>query len=280
MECEILFNFDYCIIHQSTLMILGVYWYFKFPDQLYDYKFFKFYPGYGGHADNPAELVARVQVENPSELTVKLNALKSHYKETSVHLNIGVNQLIISIGDYMLFDFHFQLALEIEELLIRENAIVIDSSAPFTSQSSRTFLPEKEKFKNIEHRFIQMTGSDFRKSNAENYSARIDCNLALQYKKDLIQDLKKICREENIHVFYYNDFDCKDHCNLMLFFGNGRQTKDSIQTIDINAFGAKVRKLTQNYPLHFGHFGSFKEYPLHGPNIELMSDDEYIINNR
>ncbi|WP_126651876.1 hypothetical protein [Chryseobacterium aureum] len=261
-------------------MILGVYWYFKFPDHLYDYKFFKFYPGYGGHADNPAELVAKVQVENLSELTVKLKALKSHYKDTSLHLNIGVNQLIISIGDYLLFDFHFQLALEIEELLIRENAIVIDSSAPFTSQSSRTFLPEKEKFKNIEHRFIQMVGSDFSQSNAENYAARIDCNLPLRYKQSLINDLAELCKDENLNVFYYNDFDFKDHCNLMLFFGNGRQTKDSIQTIDINAFGAKVRKLTQNYPLHFGHFGSFKEYPLQGPHTVLMVDEAYILNKK
>ncbi|QBJ86295.1 hypothetical protein DDI74_08520 [Chryseobacterium gleum] len=261
-------------------MILGVYWYFRFPENLYDFQFFKFYPGYGGHADNPAELAARVRVENTDDLILKLEELKAGFKETYLHLNINENQLIINIGDHMLFDFHFQFALEIEELLIRENAVLLDSGIPFTIQSSKSYPPEREKFRNIEHRFIQMVGSDFKKSNAEHYAARIDCNLPLQYKQDLINDLSHICREENLNVFYYNDFDFKDHCNLMLFFTNGRQKKDTLQKVDINSFGSKVRLLAQKYPLHFGHFGSFKEYPLQGPHTELMVDEEYIINKK
>ncbi|MCC3216405.1 hypothetical protein LIV57_14125 [Chryseobacterium sp. X308] len=261
-------------------MILGVYWYFKFPDHLYDFQFFKFSPGLGGHADTPAELTARVHVENTDGFVHKLEALKSDFKRTYLHLNIDDNQVIINIGGHMLFDFHFQFALEIEELLIRENAVSVDYSVPFTIQSTRSFPPEKEKFKNIEHRFIQMVGSDFRKSNAENYAARIDCNLPLQYKQVLINDLDRICREENIHVFYYNDFDYKNHCNLMLFFTNGRQKKETIQKVDINSFGRKVRQLSQKYPLHFGHFGSFKEYPLRGPHSVLMVDEEYIVNKK
>ncbi len=261
-------------------MILGVYWYFKFPDHLYNFQFFKFYPGYGGHADNPAELAARVQVENTNDFILKLEELKSDFKKTYLQLNIYENQLIINIGDYMLFDFHFQFALEIEALLIRESAVLLDSDVPFTIQSSKSFPPEKEEFKNIEHRFIQMVGSDFKENNAENYAARIDCNLPLQYKKSLIDGLAQICKEENFNVFYYNDFDFNDHCNLMLFFSNGRQKKESVQKVDINSFGRKVRLLTQKYPLHFGHFGSFKEYPLHGPHIELMVDKEYILNKK
>ncbi|PTT40677.1 hypothetical protein DBR28_05390 [Chryseobacterium sp. HMWF028] len=266
-------------INQSA-MILGVYWYFKFPDHLYDFQFFKFYPGYGGHADNPAELAARVQVENTDNFIRKLEELKTSFKQTYLHLNIDGNQLIINIGDYILFDFHFQFAKEIEELLISENAVLLDANLPFTIQSSKSYTPEREEFKNIEHRFIQMVGSDFRKSNAENYSVRIDCNLPLQYKKELIHNLVQICREENIHVFYYNDFDFKDHCNLMLFFSNGRQKKESVQKVDINSFGTKVRQLTQKYPLHFGHFGTFKEYSLQDPNVELMMDEEYILNKK
>ncbi|KAA2224267.1 hypothetical protein [Chryseobacterium sediminis] len=261
-------------------MILGTYWYFKFPDHLYDFRFFKFYPGYGGHADNSAELAARVQVENTGEFIRKLEKLKEDFKNTYLHLNINKNQLIINIGDYQLFDFHFQLAEEIEELLIREHAELLDSDIPFTIQSSKSYAPEREEFKNIEHRFIQMVGSDFKTNNAENYTIRIDCNLPLQYKKDFINDLTRVCREENINVFYYNDFDCKDHGNLMLFFSNGRQYKESIQKVDINSFGKKVRLLTQKFPLHFGHFGNFKEYPLHGPHVKLMVDEEYILNKK
>ncbi|TQM22748.1 hypothetical protein FB551_2468 [Chryseobacterium aquifrigidense] len=280
LECEILFKFDYCTIINQSSMILGVYWYFKFPSDLYDFQFFKFYPGYGGHADNPAELTARIQVEDIDDFIHQLEKLKSGFNRTYLHLNIDGIQMIITIGDYMLFDFHFQFALEVEELLIEKNAVLVDFSIPFTIQSTKNFPPEREEFKNIEHRFIQMVGSDFRKSNAENYAARIDCNLPLQYKHSLIDDLAQICREENLHVFYYNDFDFKDHCNLMLFFTNGRQRKDSCQKVDINSFGSKVRQLTQKYPLHFGHFGSFKEYPLHGPHAVLIADEEYILNQK
>ncbi|GEJ44489.1 hypothetical protein [Chryseobacterium sp. ON_d1] len=261
-------------------MILGVYWYFRFPNQLYDFQFFKFYPGYGGHADNPAELAARVRVENADDLIRKLEELKTDFKETYLQLNIDGNQLIINIGDHQLFDFHFQFAKEIEKLLILEHAVSLDTHVPFTVQSSKSYLPEREAFKNIEHRFIQMVGSDFKKNNAENYAVRIDCNLPLLYKHNLINDLVKICKEENFQVFYYNDFDFKDHCNLMLFFTNGRQKKESVQKVDINSFGSKVRRLTEKYPLHFGHFGSFKEYPLQGPHTELIVDEEYIINKK
>ncbi|TZF99656.1 hypothetical protein FW781_06930 (plasmid) [Chryseobacterium panacisoli] len=261
-------------------MILGVYWCFKFPDHLYDFTFFKFYPGYGGHADNPAELAARVQVENITDFLIKLEKLKTNFRQTHVQVNINGNQLIINIGDYLLFDYHFQLATEIEELLIRENALLLDSSIPFIIQFNKSYPPERDEFKSIEHRFIQMVGSDFKKNNAENYMVRIDCNLPLQHKQNLIHDLVQICQEENLNVFYYHDSDFNEHCNLMLFFSNGRQKKENIQQVDINSFGSKVRLLTQKYSLHFGHFGSFKEYPLQGPHVSLMLDKEYIVNKK
>lgn len=37
---------------------------------------------------------------------------------------------MISTGDHMLFDYNFQFAVEIEALLIRENAILLDSQTP------------------------------------------------------------------------------------------------------------------------------------------------------
>jgi len=261
-------------------MILGIYWYFKFPDHLYDFTFFKFYPGFDGHADTPAELATRVQVENTNDFLIKLEKLKANFRQTHLQVNINENQLIITIGDYQLFDFHFQFATEIEKLLICENALLLDSSIPFTIQFSKSYPPEKEKFESIEHRFIQMVGSDLKKSNAENYMVRIDCNLPSQHKQNLITDLVQICQEENLNVFYYNDFNFNDHCNLMLFFSNGRQKKENIQKVDINSFGSKFRQLAQKYPLHFGHFGSFKEYPLHGPHTILMVDEEYIIHKK
>ncbi|ROI06335.1 hypothetical protein EGI16_00055 [Chryseobacterium sp. G0240] len=258
-------------------MILGVYWYFKFPETLYHFRFFQFFEGHGGHADNPAELAARVQVNDLNSFIRKLEELKTRFKETYLHLNINENQVIISTGDYLLFDYYFQFAEEIEKLLILENAVLLDSRTPFKTISSKSYLPEREKFENIEHRFIQLVGSDFKGNNAENYSIRIDCNLPLAYKRDCFNELISICKEENIHVFYYHDFDFKDQSNLMLFFTNGRQYNNNIQTIRINSFGSKVRQLTQKFPLHFGHFGGFQYYPLNGPHVEMMIDPNYIL---
>ncbi|AZA99705.1 hypothetical protein EG359_08800 [Chryseobacterium joostei] len=261
-------------------MILGVYWYFKFPENLYHFKFFRFFEGYGGHADNDAELAARVQVSNIENLIRKLEELKLCFKRTYLSLAINENQLIISIGDHQLFDYHFQFAAEIEDLLIQENAKLLDSSVPFKAQLNKSYQPEKEVFENIEHRFIQIVGSELKKNNAENLSIRIDCNLPLADKKDFINHLIPICREENINVFYYKDHDFNNHCNLMLFFSNGRQSKDAIQAVHVNSFGNKIRQLSEKYPLHFGHFGGLNHYPQNEPHIELMVDEEYILSKK
>ncbi|MGH1518392.1 hypothetical protein [Chryseobacterium sp. JK1] len=259
-------------------MILGVYWYFKFPEDLYHFKFFNFFKGYGGHADNDAELIARVQVDHIEEVISKLETLKTQFKRTYLQLSSSENQLIISLGDHFLFDYYFQLAQEIEKLLILEKAIPLDSNVPFKAISNMLYRPEKETFESIEHRFIQMVGSNFKKHNAENYSIRIDCNLPLYDKKNLISDLTQICREENLHVFYYHDCDFKDHCNLMLLFTNGRQQNDSVQQVHINTFGSKIRQLTEKYlQLNFGHLEGLTYYPRNGPHVELMVDEEYII---
>ncbi|WP_347216484.1 hypothetical protein [Chryseobacterium sp.] len=259
-------------------MILGVYWYFKFPDNLYHFKFFKFFEGYGGHADNPAELIVRVQVDQPDNFIRKLEELKSQFKKAFLHLNINENQFIISIGGHQLFDFDFQFALQIEDLLIRENAIILDSGIPFKPISTKTYHVEEDNFGNNEHRFVQIVGSDFKKNNAENLSIRIDCNLPLGDKEFFINDLKSICQEENLNVFYYKDHDFNSHCNLMLFFSNGRQEGDSIQTVKLSSLGSKVRQLTQKYSAYFGHLEGMKYYPQNGPHIELMIDQEYILN--
>ncbi len=279
LECEILFNFDqYSILFIHPAMILGVYWYFKFPENLYHFKFFRFFQGYGGHSDNLAELKAKVQVNTIDSFLNKLEKIKAQFPHTYLYLSINEKQLIITIGDYYLFDYYFQLAAEIEDLLIEENAILLEERMSFEILSQKIYNAERKKPENTEHRFIQLTGSDFMLNNAEHLSIRIDCNLPVVHKRNFINDITLICREENISIFYYQDYDFKDQCNLMLFFTNGRQYKDDIQLVLINSFGSKIRHLAQKYPFHFGHFGGMKYYPLNGPHVELMTDESYILN--
>jgi hypothetical protein len=259
-------------------MILGVYWYFKFPENVYSFQFFRFFKGFGGHADNPAELEARVSVDHPENLIKKLGELHFRFKRLYLDIKINESQLLISTGDYTLFDEHFQFVSEIEQLLIHHNAVLAD--LPFEVKSSRRFSPERKNFETIEHSFLQITGSDFKKNNAENLSVRIDCNLPSANKKDLVNDLTRICTEENIHVFYYYHCNFKQHSNLMLFFSNGRQLENTVQNVDINTFGNKMRQLEQKYQLHFGHFGGMEYYPRNGPFVELITDEEYILNKK
>lgn len=259
-------------------MILGVYWYFKFPENLYSFHFFKFSQGLGGHANNPAELVAKVSVNHPENLLNKLKELHLRFSGSYLNIKVNENQCMISIGDYQLFDYHFQLVSEIEKLLIDENAVSLDIS--FEAKSTVNFTPEQKKFENIEYRFIQLTGSDFKKNNAENFSIRIDFNLPSAHKKDFINDLIEICIEENIHVLYYFDRDFYNHCNLMAFFTNGRQTENTVQQVAINSFGKKINHLNQKYPFHFGFFGGMERYPFNDPHPVLMIDEEYILNKK
>ncbi|SHM96132.1 hypothetical protein SAMN05444360_12353 [Chryseobacterium carnipullorum] len=256
-------------------MILGVYWYFKFPENLYRFQFFTFINGMGGHADNLAGLEARVLVKQPENLLKKLEELHLRFKRIYLDLKINGNQLLISTGDYTLFDEHFQFVSEIEQLLILSHAHLTET--PFEATSTRNFRPENKPYETIQHRFIQIIGSDFKKDNAENLSIRIDCNLPLSCKKDLINHLTLLCHEENIHVFYYYEKDFKSQCNLMLIFSNGRQMENAIQNVHIHSFGNKILQLTQKYPLHFGHFGGMDYYPLDGPFVQLIKDEEYIL---
>ncbi|WP_131368658.1 hypothetical protein [Chryseobacterium luteum] len=278
LECEIFFKFENRPLTNDTAMILGVYWYFKFPENLYRFQFFRFLKGFGGHADNPAELKAVVYINDPEHLIRELENLHLRFKNTYLDIKINENQLVISTSDYTLFDEHFQFVSEIEQLLIHNNAVLLD--LPFEVKSNRKFSPEKGNFETIEHKFIQITGSDFKKNNAENLSVRIDCHLPTVWKKDCIECLIQICSEENIHVFYYYEHDFGQTCNLMLFFTNGRQKQNAVQDVNINSLGDKINHLAQQYPLHFGHFGGMEHYPRNGPFVELITDEEYILNNK
>ncbi|KMQ67543.1 hypothetical protein ACM39_11750 [Chryseobacterium sp. FH2] len=264
-------------------MILGVYWYFKFPEGLYNFQYFKFLKGIGSRVNNLAELETKVSVNNIDQLLIKLENLKLNYSKAYLNVKINGNQLIINTGEYNLYDYHFQMISEIEQILQSEDTVLMDNEIRFETQLTKNLEADwNGKFDKKKHNFIQIIGSDFKKYNAENLSLRIDCNLPLISKKKFMIDLIQICREENIFVFYYNECEFENHINLMLFFSNGRQTKENIQIVNINSFGHKVELLTQKYNLKFGYTGEFKYYPSKGPHLQLIVDEEFIIshNNR
>jgi hypothetical protein len=108
---------------------------------------------------------------------------------------------------------------------------------------------------------------------------RIDCHISLSLKRNFIDDLTDACLQENISVFYYYDFEKDDFVNLMLFFTNGRQTKEHIQIVDINSFGNSVQNIAGKYSVEFKHKNGLDSYPVNGPKLQLMTDEEFIIAN-
>ncbi|WP_027385778.1 hypothetical protein [Chryseobacterium gregarium] len=259
-------------------MILGVYWYYKFPEGLYHFDFFRFLKGFGGHADNPAQLQASVSVSDTESFLLKITTLKSEYKRAYLTVKKNGNCLFIETRDYTLFDYHFQLVSEVEKLLKDENAQLIEDKISFDMGTNYSFDADYEGiYDKKKHDFIQLVGSDFKKCNAENVSMRIDGHLPSGLKREFLHDLTQICLQENISVFYYFDFEADDFVNLMLFFTNGRQTKDHIQIINIISFGDKIRKISEKYTVWFGHKNGLGYYPVNGPHIQLMDDEEFII---
>lgn len=260
-------------------MILGVYWFYKFPEGLYNYSFFEFAGGLGGHANDAAEIQTRVFVKDSDQFLAEIKTLKQRYTKAYLSIKTDRSDLLINIGDYNLYDHHFQFAEEIEKLLKEQNAILISNDAPFNKVQSYDFNNGSEMiFERNNHTFISRVGSNFKKHNAENAALRIDCHLALNHKKDFIDALTQICIEENISVFYYNTSEFEGKVNLMLFFTNGRQTKDKILNVNVNSFGDKVLHLFEKYSAKIGHLGGYVHYPKNGPFIELIKDQEFIIN--
>jgi len=59
-------------------MILGTYWYFAFPTDLYKFDCFEFSQGYGGRADNPAELITSIETDQPANYFLLMCDLRNY----------------------------------------------------------------------------------------------------------------------------------------------------------------------------------------------------------
>ena len=89
---------------EHILMTLGIYWYYKFPDGLYDYSFFKFQEGCGGHVDIAPELFAEVEVSDSDALIAELRAFVNN-SNTFVFIRRAGFSVKIMVGGYMLHDY-------------------------------------------------------------------------------------------------------------------------------------------------------------------------------
>lgn len=263
-------------------MILGTYWYFDFPTDLYKFEYFEFRKGNGGHDNSPAELFTNIIAENPQKLISDLKVLISKYNEGLLFIYQDKNKIKIGTGGHQLFDYDFLIISEVEKILKHEK-VKININQKLENPIFLRLYDDNSKNKIIypKQNFLQIVGSELKKHNAENSSFRLDCNLKLIDKSIFIGDLKTISKEENINVLYYFDKDFEDETNLMIFFTNGRQGLNFKQKQFINTFNleAKIENAMNKHNAQLEHKSGYSLYPQNGPNIEMIIDKEYILGN-
>lgn len=261
-------------------MILGTYWYFGFPEGLYKFEYFEFKKGYGGQADNPAELVATFETEDPEKIIEDLRELIDRYLEGSLFIYQENNKLKIGTEGYKLFDYDFLIITEVEKLLKNHKVSLVKdevfNNPTITGIHNKTI---QDKIIYPEKGFLQVVGSDLKKHNAENLKLRLDCNVALTGKDKCINELKAVATEEQIDVFFYYDNDFNDRTNLMLFFTNGRQGLNlaNKKYIDTLSFEKKIERIALTNKVNFGHISGTGLYPQNGPKIEMIIEPEFIL---
>lgn len=260
-------------------MILGVYWYFGFPTELYNFDYFEFRQGYGGHADNPAELITKVKAPNPDQLIERLKSLIKQYKDAYLFVYKDKHNLQIGTGGYQLNDYDFLFIKEVEKILKNKNIELHKNLKLENAQLIRLFIDNGKTINYPKKNFLQVVGSPLRRYNAETLALRIDCNLSVKNKADFIADLSVLSKSVHINVFYYFDHDFSNKTNLMLFFTNGRQGLNfqDKQYVDITLFENKTEELLNKYQVRLGHENGHGLYPKNGPIIEHIIDKEYIL---
>lgn len=262
--------------NQPTM--LGVYWYFGFPEGLYSYRYFKFIPGYGGHADNPAELSAVISVDDSIQLLDELKRAVELHAFSYLRVTVSGNLFHISTGGYQLFDFDFKLIEHVDQHLTHSKAEVI-SKSEFVNPVTHQFIGAKL----LQHTYprlktLQVTGSDKKKFNAECSAVRMDCHLTASGEFNFTQALKELMLQSGINVMYYYRTEKNGMANLMYFFTNGRQGNNSEAVpVQLSILDTNIEALMTMQAVHKNHLPDI-QYPAYGERkIVLMRDEEFIL---
>ncbi|WP_375578525.1 hypothetical protein ABWH96_16060 [Marivirga tractuosa] len=260
-------------------MVLGVYWYFGFPEGLYSYDYFKWKPGYGGHANNPAQLETTVSCPKPEALISSLKSLIHEINQGFIYIYQNVKQLKIGTGSFNLHDFDFELMKKVELILKQHQVQLINDFSTKVIQPIKLHIKKdySPAFPNL--KLLKQVSSQMKKYNAETSLLRLDINIPLKEKNTFLNKLKKISDEENINVLFYLEKDVEESVNLMLFFGNGRQGHNfkEKQNVDAENLESKIIALSHQFGIDYQFKGSWDYYPKGDYNIVKIVDKEFII---
>ena len=258
-------------------MILGINWYREFPKGIYEYVYFKFRRSPGGFADFPPELYTSIKVNRPENLKTEIITLLEKHDQASIFLKQNGDNLYIEISWYHLFDYDFLFALEIEKLLIKENAEYIEISykdSEFQKLGNHK-LHESQYYPKSE--FLKIVHSGPKYKNACLNIISITCNLKSKKVFDFIQEVEKLANNCGIFSFYYSEKKIKFKSNLILYLTNGRQglKLEGMKIIDVRKFEEIFEKIAIKYSVKEGIIGDWENHPSGITEIICIEDKEY-----
>ena len=262
-------------------MVLGVYWYYGFPEKLYHFDFFVFNPGRGGHADGPAELTATVRAPDPAALLAEVQAVVARYPEGYLFGKAHGPLLHLDLGDYALTDYTFHVAGELEQVLRRQGATLTTEPLPADASLLRLTAPhDPTPPYDYGDGQLQAVSSRPGAHRAQVALLRLDCHLPLAQKAAFLTGLDALCEQFQLDVLYYFDREIVSQVNLMVFFGQGRQGVGGrpLRYTDTTAHKAAVLASLAAHGGQPRHLGSFPaQYPRRGPHVIRMADADFVL---
>jgi hypothetical protein len=262
-------------------MLLGVYWYYGFPEGLYHFDFFTFRAGRGGHADGPAELTATVQAPGPVALLAAVRAVAARYPQGYIFGKAHGTTLHLNLGDYALTDYTLHVASELEKVLRQHRATPSTAPLPTDAPLLRLAAPHDPtppyRYGNGQ---LQAVSARLRHHHAEAALLRLDCHLPLVQRASFLAALAELCEQFGLEVLYYLDHEMLPQVNLMVFFGNGRQGVGGrpLRYTDTAALKPAVLAALATHSGQTGHLGEFPaDYPRRGPHVLRMVDADFML---
>ncbi|UOQ53400.1 hypothetical protein [Hymenobacter cellulosivorans] len=261
-------------------MLLGVYWYYGFPEGLYHYDFFTYQPGTGGMAGGPAELTTTVRAANPASLLTAVQAVAARYPQMELLAQAHGSLLRLTLGGWALPDYAFFVATQLETVLHQHEATRTAEPLPADVPLLRLDRPADDTPPYRYGGIFAAVSSGPKKHQAETASLRLDCHLLLGHQEDFLKELDALCPAFGLDVLHYLDQEVATQVNLMLFFGNGRQGVGGapLRYTNVDALANAVELLMVDYDAHRGHRGSYPtHYPRRGPHVVRVVDAEFVL---
>ncbi|MTH14268.1 hypothetical protein [Flavobacterium sp. LC2016-01] len=164
---------------------LGKDWSILNPLDFFNIKFFIFNNAIGGHANTPPRLECILSPINSIDSFVhEVKELVKLYSDSNITISKNEENLKIEFFEWELYDYEFQLAEKIEDLIEKYNLNSISKTDNYNFEE--IFQNRREDHKN--GYFLET------KTNLSRTSSRIyfDCNLKITSETEFIEHIKSI----------------------------------------------------------------------------------------